>query len=144
MSTPMALGPFAFQALHGLSFRQVGRELDASWASVPVAGRLDSLQWTGPKQDKITISGVLFPEELGGMGSLEGLRQMAQSGIAMPLVSLGGQIYGFFALERISEDRDYHTASGLPRRDAYRLELRRVDEMGGGMFMAVGQILSLF
>ena len=145
MSTPMALGPFAFTAMYGLGYKTVGRELDATWATVPVAQRLDSLQWTGPKSDKITVSGVLFPEELGGLGQLEGLRDMARAGVAMPLVSLGGDIYGFYALERISEDRDFHDASGMPRRDAYRLELRRVDDLGGGgIFAAIGTLIGLF
>ena len=145
MSTPMALGPFAFTALHGLSYKTVGRELDAGWATVPVAQRLDSLQWTGPKQERITIGGVLFPEEFGGLSQLEGLRDMAASGVAMPLVSLGGEIHGFYALEKVGEDRDFHDGMGMPRRDAYRLELRRVDDLaGGGTFMGLDALIGLF
>ena len=145
MSTPMALGPFAFEALKGLSYRTVGRELDAGWATVPVAQKLDSLQWTGPRQERITIRGVLFPEELGGLSQLEGLRDMAAGGVAMPLVSLGGEIYGFYALERVGEDRDYHDALGMPRRDAYRLELRRVDDLAaGGTFLGLDALIGLF
>jgi len=145
MSVPMAFGPVAFTAMRGLGYRTVQREVDAQWATVPVAMRLDSLQWTGPKADKITISGVLFPEELGGLGQIEVLRSMASSGMAAPLVSLGGNIYGFFALERVAEDRDYHDALGMPRRDAYKLYLRRVDDLAGGAFFgAIGALVSLF
>ncbi len=86
----MALGPFMFRA-HGFGYTGVGRKLDTTWAEIETAGRLNALQWTGPRSEVVTINGVLFPQEFGGAATLEGVRLAAKSGMPLMLVSLGGQ-----------------------------------------------------
>jgi len=120
----MALGPFTFRAL-GFSFQDIGRDLDTSWAEIEVVDRFNALQWTGPKSDDLTIAGVLFPEEFGGLSQLEGVRKAAIAGIPLMLVTLEGSIKGLHVIQAISEDRSEHTRKALPRRNAYRLQLTR-------------------
>jgi hypothetical protein len=124
----MALGPFMFQS-HGFGYNDVGRKLDATWAEIETAAGLNALQWTGPRSETVTITGVLFPHEFGGQGTLDGLRLAAKLGIPLMLVSLGGRIFGTHAVQKIDEDRAFHDRFGTPGRNAYTIEVKR---LGGG------------
>jgi len=135
-----ALGPFAFQA-HGFGLTNIGRNTDTSWASVSVAGGLDRLQWTGGSSDGVTISGVLFPHEFGGLSSLTGLRAAAEAGQPLMLVNLAGQIFGLHVIESITEDRTLLDRNGLPMRDSYKLSLKRYP---GGDFTPQSVLVGLF
>ena len=127
MSGPvtMALGPFAFRA-HGFGYTGVQRKLDVSWAEVETVGRLSELQWTGPRSEVVTISGVLFPQEFGGSTTLEGVKLAAKNGIPLMLVSLGGRVFGSHAIQKVDEDRGFHDRLGTPGRNAFTIEVRRV------------------
>ena len=127
MSGPvtMALGPFMFRA-HGFGYTDVRRQLDTTWAEIETAGRLNALQWTGPRSEAITISGVLFPAEWGGSGTLEGVRLAAKNGIPLMMVSLGGMVFGSHAIQKIDEDRSYHDRFSVPGKIAYAIELKRI------------------
>lgn len=128
--TPMALGPHVFEA-HGFGFTDVNRQLDTSWAELDVAMRFDALHWTGPKSETVSIRGVLFPQEFGGLDTLESLRRAAQNGEPMQLVSGRGQVFGRYVVVGIDEDRELHDASGRPLRNAYTLQLRRYTGAAG-------------
>ena len=121
----MALGPFMFRA-HGFGYNGLGRKLDTTWADIETAGRLNALQWTGPRSEVVTINGVLFPQEFGGIGTLEGARLAAKSGLPLMLVSLGGKVFGSHAIQKIDEDRGFHDRYGTPGRNAYTIEVKRV------------------
>lgn len=127
MSGPvtMALGPFMFRS-HGFGYTDVSRKLDTTWAEIETAGRLNALQWTGPRSEVVTINGVLFPAEWGGTGTLEGVRLAAKNGIPLMLVSLGGKVFGSHAIQKIDEDRAFHDRTGAPGRNAYSIEVRRI------------------
>lgn len=127
MSGPvtMALGPFMFRA-HGFGYTGVGRKLDTTWAEIETAGRLNALQWTGPRTEVVTINGVLFPQEFGGTGTLEGVRLAARSGVPLMLVSLGGKIFGSHAVQKVDEDRAFHDRYGTPGRNAFSIEVKRI------------------
>lgn len=121
----MALGPFLFRA-HGFGYAGLGRKLDTTWAEIETAGRLNALQWTGPRSEVVTIDGVLFPREFGGAGTLEGVRLAARSGVPLMLVSLGGKVFGSHAIQKVDEDRGFHDRTGTPGRTAYTIELKRI------------------
>jgi hypothetical protein len=120
----MALGAYTFEAL-GFSFQDIGRDVSTPWAQLAVASGHDQLQWTGPKQETVTIKGAVFNEEFGGQESLDGIRQSALSGLPMPLVALTGDVFpGTYVVEGISEDRSYYTGSGGARKNAYTIKLK--------------------
>lgn len=123
--TTMALGPFTFRA-HGFGYTDVTRKLDTTWAEIQTVGRLNALQWTGPRSEVVTINGVLFPLEWGGAGTLEGVRLAAKNGIPLMLVSLGGNVFGLHTIQKVEEDRAYHDRTGTPGRNAYSIEIKRV------------------
>ena len=121
----MALAPFAFRA-YGFGYTDLGRKVDVAWAELETVGRLNALQFTGPKSETVTISGVLFPKEFGGQNTLEGVRLAAKTGIPLMLVSLGGKVFGLHAIQKVEEDRTYHDRRGTPGRNAYSIELKRM------------------
>lgn len=136
----MALGPCMFHSLH-FGYRSVGRDLSTRWADIPTVGGLNSIQWTGGDDDTLLIEGVIFPEEFGGMAMLDVARQLAKSGEVLPLVTLAGNVHGMYVIEMVSEDQTYHNRHGMPRKDVYRLGLRK---FRGGQFSVVSIVQSLF
>jgi phage protein U len=111
---------------HGFGYTGVGRKLDTTWAEIETVGRLNDLQWTGPRTEVVTINGVLFPQEFGGAGTLEGVRLAAKSGMPLMLVSLGGKIFGSHAVQKVDEDRAFHDRYGTPGRNAFTIEVKRI------------------
>lgn len=131
MSGPvtMALGSFFFRA-HGFGYVGLGRKLDTTWAELETAGRLNAMQWTGPRSEMVTITGVLFPKEFGGTATLEGVRLAAKSGVSLMLVTMAGKVLGTHAIQKVDEDRTHHDRYGAPARNAYTLELKRLERDG--------------
>lgn len=134
--TPIALGPYQFQAL-GFHMTDLTRDLQTPWAEIDVAMRFDALHWTGPKSDSVTIKGVLFPEEFGGMAALNGIAASAKAGRPLMLVTGAGDVGGRFVVTALTEDWSFIDAAGRPRRDAYQITLRRYHGASG-----LGGILS--
>lgn len=141
MPTPMCLGPFGFESL-SFGYDAVGRDLATPWAEVATVGGLDHIQWTGGKSDTVTVRGVVFPEAFGGLGNLEGVRSAARAGAVLPLVTLGGNVFGLYVIENVREDQSFHDANGMPRKDVYTIELRRPPV--GLTFSPISIIQSLF
>lgn len=140
MAIPMALGPFMFHSLR-FGFDGIRRDMSTRWAEIPTVGGLNRLQWTGGGGDMVLIEGVVFPHEFGGLASLEGIRGAAGSGAVLPLITLGGNVYGMHVIEGVSEDQSYHTALGMPRRDVFRIRLKRYT---GGGFSPISIVATLF
>jgi phage protein U len=107
-----------------------------------LAGGLNSLQFTGGESDSLTIKGVLFPHEFGGLESLVGLRNAAEAGTPLMFVNLAGQIFGLHVIESVDEDRSLLDRNGRPMRDAYSLSLKRYS--GTNDFNPMSVLIGLF
>lgn len=134
--TPLSLGRYQFQSL-GFHMSDLSRDLQTPWSEIEVAMRFDALHWTGPKSDAVTISGVLFPEEFGGLETLNGIASAARSGKPLTLVTGAGDVGGRFVVTGVTEDWGFIDASGRPRRDAYKITLRRYVKNTYGSYAAV-------
>lgn len=128
MPVPMALGPYMFHSLR-FGFEGIRRDLSTRWADIATVGGLNRMQWTGGDDDRAVIAGVIFPHEFGGLATLEGVRGAAAAGAVLPLITLGGNVYGMHVIEGVSEDQSFHDATGRPRMDVFRIRLKR--HMGG-------------
>ncbi len=140
MAIPMALGPFMFHSLR-FGYKGIRRDLSTRWADIPTVGGLNRMQWTGGDDDLVGIEGVMFPEEFGGLAILEGLRSAAQSGAVLPLITLAGNVYGLHVVESVAEDQSYHDSLGLPRKDVFRIRLKRYTGSG---FTPISVVQTLF
>ena len=139
----MGLGGWAFEA-YGFSFTDRGHEVSTDWAEIEVAGSMNPLQWTGGQSETLTIRGVLFPQSLGGLGTLSGLKLASTAGRVLPLVMLepaGGNILGMWVITKVGDDATLFLGGG-PLRDAYRLTLRKSVSGFGGH--SIPSVLSLF
>lgn len=140
MAIPMALGPFMFHSLR-FGYRGLGRDLSTRWADIATVGGLNRLQWTGGDDDTVHIEGVMFPEEFGGLAVLEGVRGAAAAGTVLPLITLAGNVYGMHVIENVSEDQSFHDRFGQPRKDVFRLGLKRYQGSG---FAPLSIVATLF
>ena len=140
MAIPMALGPFMFHSLR-FGYSGLRRDLSTRWADIATVGGLNRMQWTGGDDDFVGIEGVMFPHEFGGLASLDGIRGAAQAGTVLPLITLAGNVYGMHVVEGVAEDQSFHDRLGLPRKDVYRLQLRRYTGSG---FAPISVVQTLF
>ena len=92
-------------------------------------GALDASQFTGAGADRITLNGVLAPENgIGKIASLDKLAMMGDAGDAYALVDGIGNVYGAFIIDGLNETATYHTREGSPRKIEFSLTLKRVDD----------------
>lgn len=131
----LALGPHVFE-IAPLNFQKIERETTVNWPAIARFGQRPGRQMTGFGEDPISISGLLFPEELGGRAEFEALR--ATQAAARPVTMMGwatdaGQTARVYGLVVILSVRDTQTAinrDGLGRRIAYDIEVAPVGSGG--------------
>ena len=123
----MALGQFVF-SLNTLAYQELQRKTAYRHAANPRVGARDARQFVGPGDDSITLSGLLAPDFMGSLASLDELRNMAELGDAYALVDGEGSVYGAFVIENVSEGQTFHTKEGRPRRVEFSIDLVRVDD----------------
>ena len=123
----MTLGFFVFD-VKTAPYQQLQRQTAWRLAKIDRVGARPLYQFIGSDEDTITLSGTLMPEITGGRVTLDGLRQMANTGKAWPLIEGTGQFYGNWTITSISEDASVHMRDGMPRRIDFSLQITRVDE----------------
>ncbi len=110
----------SFESLRRLTRWRIDRPDPIDGLGVPVhRGRVD---------DAITLSGVVFPGYVGGLSSVERLRELGDTGDPAMLVDGEGTIYGRWLVSALEEEATHHTPTGKPRRISYQLTLAAVPE----------------
>lgn len=123
----LALGFFVFMR-QTLPFQSMQRDAEYRWPSNSRIGKRDAFQFLGVGEEKITLSGELYPEITGGKLTLTAVRLMAEEGRAWPLLSGNGMIYGMYVINSVSETGAEFFSDGSPRKITFNLALTRVDE----------------
>ena len=123
----LALGFFVFMR-QTLPFQSMQRDAEYRWPSNSRIGKRDAFQFLGVGEEKITLSGELYPEITGGKLTLTAVRLMAEEGRAWPLLSGNGTIYGMYVINSVSETGAEFFTDGSPRKITFNLALTRVDE----------------
>jgi len=134
--TPMQLGPVAFRAA-GFMYEDLGQNLDTSWAELEVANTLNPMHATGPKSHSVTIRGVLFPKEWGGMEALDTLSRLATAQAPLMLVTGSGRVLGFQAIQSINQDYSAIDRYGEPFRNSYTIQCKKLTGAIGGVLSAL-------
>ncbi len=112
----------SFESLRRLTRWRIDRPDPIDGMGVPVhRGRFD---------DSVTLSGVVFPGYVGGLSSVERIRQLGDSAQSALLVDGEGAIYGRWFVEMLEEEQTHHTPTGKPRRIAYMMTLVAVPDEG--------------
>jgi phage protein U len=102
----------------------------------PVMGRRPPLEFVGDGPQTVRIAARLFPEKLGGLGSVSDLNDMRMSGMSQYLMRGDGVPMGWFAVERISERHTYLGPQGVGRVVDIEINLRRSDPPNAANFFA--------
>jgi hypothetical protein len=123
----MSLDQFVF-SLRTVPYKELQRQRTWKHRTNSRVGVRDASQFTGAGDDTITLSGMIAPETIGSIVSLEKLAAMGDVGDAYVLVDGTGNVYGAFVIESLNETATYHTPEGIPRKIEFNLALRRVDD----------------
>lgn len=134
----LTLGMFVFMR-QSLPYQSLQRSADYQWPSNSRVGKRDAFQFLGPGDDKITLTGDLYPEMTGGRLSMLALYTMADEGRAWPLISGTGTIYGMFVITNVSETGTVFFADGSPRKISFTLSLTRVDDSLAALYGDIGK-----
>lgn len=126
----MSLGMFGF-SLPTAAYQELQRRTSWSHAETKRLGARPAGQFLGPGDDKITLSGVLFPEVAGDPAALDELRGMGDDGEAWPLVDGTGKVYGSFRIDSLDETQSVFFDDGVARKYDFALQLTRVDDVEG-------------
>lgn len=140
----MTLGFFVF-ALTTAAYQDFQRQTAWRHPSNSRVGLIPARQFIGKGDDTINLNGLLVPELVGDLLSLDALRSMADTGKAWPLIEGTGKIYGVYVIEQMSEGKTLFFRDGAPRRIEFGITLQRIDdnrmEMLGSPLSAADNLL---
>lgn len=142
-----ALGFFIFTT-RTIPYQSLDRSQAWRHPNQSVVGAPPPSQFTGADPEEITISGELRPEVTGGTGSIDFLRQMADTGAPYPLIMGSGRIMGSYVITSISEKGSEMNHDGTPRAISFSMGLKKVSETAVGLedralLLAVGAVRKL-
>lgn len=137
----MAIGYFVFN-LHTTPYQSQQHERGWRHVGNSRVGLRPSSQFIGPDDEKITLSGSLYPEITGGRVSLDMLVKLADTGKAYPVIEGTGIMHGLFVIESLSETKTEFFSDGSARKIDFTVSLKRVDEADRGLLgvLSVGDL----
>ena len=139
---PLTLDTIPFAA------ESFGRNAGADLAVKPVMGGLQPREFMGEADETITISGQLLPTKLGGMSELDLAYSLSTSATKVPLVRGDGRSFGWYVIDKVSEQQTDLTRFGVGFVVRYTLNLTKVDTdaavNSGQAAGLVGMLLNLF
>ena len=136
----LALGPHVFE-IAPLNFQEIERQTEAKWATIPRFGGRPGRQFTGYGEDPVTISGLLFPDEMGGRDDYEAIRTTQAAATPVMLVgwatTSAARIYGRVAILKVTDTQSIISSEGYGRKLAFDIEVAPVPDGGGriGLFI---------
>lgn len=134
----MILGTYLF-CVNTAAFQEMNRTSAWNWVAQPRLGQYDALQYVGPKNDTISLPGLIYPAWRGGTGQLDKMRKLAGTGQPQVLLDAAGTVYGRYVIEEIDEVRSEFAGLGIPLRQSFKMALRYYD---GGIQNALLNFLS--
>ncbi|WP_024277980.1 phage tail protein [Xanthobacter sp. 126] len=106
MAQLMSLGPHVFRVI-GLNGRAVEIGSESVWAEFGRFGMTDGAHFTGMKRATQKISGILWPNAIGGLPDYEAIRASQYAGKPLPLLQMGrgfsASILGRVTIESVSD-----------------------------------------
>ncbi|MCX5466239.1 phage tail protein [Acinetobacter nematophilus] len=133
--TMMRLGDFKF-GIYTAAYQELNRTTQYQWGEQSVLGDWDNLQFLGPGQDTMTLTGVIFPEWNGGTRQLDNLRGLGSLGKPQLLINGSGKVLGNWIITEVSEGQSKHAAFGVPRRQEFMINLRKHSDVMGSLGLA--------
>lgn len=123
----MRLGRFSF-SVDTAAYQELTRASEYRWASQDRIGQIPALQPVGPGDDTINLNGTVYPGHRGGTGQLDEMRSTAAAMKPLILVDGRGFVHGRWVIERVEEGQSVFAHQGVPRKQTFRLQLRKYDD----------------
>jgi phage protein U len=139
------LGPFRF-SVGTAAYDELTRASRWDWKSVDRVGAIPALQYTGPQNETVTMSGRLTPPLTGGIEQLARMRAMADFGRALPLITGTGRLLGMWVIESIDDTGTNHFKDGYPKLTTFNITLKKYGDGAGiiGGLTKLSKLVSLF
>lgn len=142
--TLMALGNIKFYSpMPGFDtpgFDTVERDSQFSWTQQGRLSRSPAMQFTGSGEDVIVIAGKMFPNQFGGISTLEALRAAGQAGKPLMLqrfypledeAGVRGDVIGRFGIKRVRHSEARIGINGVAHKMDFTIELTAFGEDPG-------------
>ena len=123
----LALEDFIFE-IGTLPYQQLQRAMSWKFAKAERFGLRDAAQFVGPGDDKITLTGALYPGFAGSYSSIDQIRAMGNEGLAYTLTSGTGDVMGQWLITSFNVNSSVFLIDGVARKADFTLELERVDD----------------
>lgn len=121
-----ALGMFVFDSNSGILPDALSRRRDWRHERTDRFSARAASQFTGPGDDKITLTGTYIPELAADHSSIERLAELADEGEALPLLDGLHTNLGTFTIDAIDEEKRNIIDNGRARRIDFTISLTRV------------------
>lgn len=124
---------------------QVTRSAAADLAEKATLSGRKPIEFMGPGEDTLTLSGQLLPSKLGGLNELETVRSLMEQGAVLPVMRGDGSRLGSYMITRLREAHRDLLRDGVGFTIRHTITLKRVpDEGGQGGRQTVPALLNLF
>ncbi len=120
----MALGAYVF-SVDTAAYGSLRRSVEYGWKSTPRVGKRPMQEFVSRGDERIELSGVIYPDYRGGIAQVDVLRVQAGLGNPLPLVGGDGRVFGLWVVLAVDETQSEFDARGQARRIAFRLQLAR-------------------
>jgi phage protein U len=114
------------------SFDTIAFDSNFTWIAQNRLSREPAMQFSGPGEESINISGRLFPNHFGGIPTLNAMRDSGRAGKLMQLIrfyplldpaGMGGSVIGLFGIRRIKVDERKIGSNGVAHQLDFSMEL---------------------
>lgn len=112
------------------AYDKLQRSTSWNWPAQERAGRTAALQYTGPGEDTINLNGTIYTE-LAGLGQMDALRALGNSGHPHILVDQYGNIHGKWCVQSVKENQSGFFWDGAPRKQEFSISLKAYGEDDG-------------
>jgi len=113
--------PYYFN-LDTAAFDQLRRQTNYRWAGQERLSRDNAQQAVSLGEEKIRISGAIYPGFKGGFGQLQTLRSIGRQLLPLSLTTGYGEVLGTWCLTSIEEEQSRLLAGGIARKQGFSLE----------------------
>lgn len=119
----MKLGRYSF-SVDTAAYGRFERSAAYRWAAQERHGREAALQYLGPGDETVSLSGVIHPHFRGGLGQVADMRREAGRGTPLLLVDGRGNVLGRWVILSVAETHGVLFNDGVPRTVEFTLNLR--------------------
>lgn len=108
------LGAFTFDVFP-VNVHEVERQMGADYAAKDIVGAMRPREFTGEADDRVKLSGRLFPQRLGGSAGIGALQALARTGEPQLLIRGDGEVLGWYLIEQVTDKHTFLDVAGVGR-----------------------------